>query len=923
MRKLQSSIEKFILSAIIVVVSISVSYFLYSSFYSVSSHIGVKSYLAQADFSNIYGNKTSVFILLKNKTEIGSNVLINERITFSNGTSNTITVPFDLGISSQSGSGYLYSFETTDFPTIATYSQPIKISNINILSGNSIIESENNSIDYTSYYYTKSSLSTIPLYYLNMSASILNAGVLTPGNGYYYASSKIAISEKPNAGYVFNGWDGSGNGNYTGDNQTAIITMNSNISEYANFVKLVKIYVNATYDGIPAYVNGELNATTNGTIYLMPGAKYTLSVLKYISLSNGTSYEFKSMQDDCGISISPNSNYTTFVPSYANYNCKFMANYIELPFILLYVSNGQSIATPNPFQQMIQFSPSSYSQYENSNLGNIRFYQGSTELHSWCESGCSSTASQATFWINLPSGIPANSVVTVKMAFEPPSTNYDGIYAGEAGYGKYDNGVSVFPYYQSFGGLSALPSGWTAISGTVITYDSAYTEIAPSSSTAGWYGIGLNPLPSSLSSTPTVWEFYGNMYDSIQIPTVYNPTSYNGLANIIFNQNTGLTGSIIAYSVTIKSGVTLTTNGYSIISTDNFTNYGAINTGSGIAGGSGGSWGSAGSNGASITTSYGGSGGGGGYGGCGAYGASGGSGGWTTVSGGGQNANGGTPTAPTLSNSTIANWYNNGIENYLEGAGAGGAGSSSCGGGASYGGNGGNGGEGIYIQATNITAGTINSNGQNGGNGACSFAAAGGGGGGGGGGSIILAYSGNYIAGAYNTNGGSGGAGEGCGVGSGGTGGSGGSGLVLAYKYTTQPVYDSAFVAVGDSYVGTTTGNGGNFNGYSFSEGNSTPNLIYLGNKNQFSASTGYSDTNDSKVYTMQINSGTSVQMFINYSQIYSTTSATLESPTYFEIDASNNGGSESSNPIYIYWIRARSYPPNGVMPSVNFGNIQ
>jgi hypothetical protein len=137
-------------------------------------------------------------------------------------------------------------------------------------------------------------------------------------------------------------------------------------------------------------------------------------------------------------------------------------------YVPITIGNGQSAATPSPFQQMIQFSPSSYAQYENSNLGNIRFYQGSTELYSWCESGCSSTASQATFWINLPSGIPANSVVTVNMVFEPTSTNYDGVYAGEAPqlsstYAQYDNGASVFNFYDNFAGTSLNTNIWTQV----------------------------------------------------------------------------------------------------------------------------------------------------------------------------------------------------------------------------------------------------------------------------------------------------------------------------------------------------------------------------------------------------------------------------------------------------------------------------
>jgi len=648
MRKLQSSIEKFILSAIIALVAIIVSYFIYSSFYSTSSHIGLKSYLVHADFSNIYGNKTSIFILLKNNTEIGNNVLINERITFSNGTSNSITIPFTLKVSSQSGNGYLYYFSTSNFPAIANNSQGIKISNINILSGNSIIESQNKSIVYTSYYYTKSSLATVPLYYLNMSTSIINAGVLTPGNGYYYAGSKVAIGEKPNTGYAFAGWLGYGNGNYTGTNQTSVIIMNSNITEYARYTKLVKMHVNATYNGIPVYVNSVLNTTTNGTIYLAPETKYTLSVPMYVSISSGERYLFTNLQDDCGISVSPNSNSTTFVPSYANYNCKFTANYVEqyyltmlssnttrgtvspysgwyskgssveinaiprslyytfskwegsgagsyggtnnqtniiingpiseeaffkkfIPFLFITIFNNESVPTPKPFQQMITFNASSYSQYENYNLGNIRFYQGSTELYSWCESGCSNTSSNAVFWIKLPNGINKNSNTIINMTFEQKSTNYDGNYTGEAPqlsptYGEYDNGANVFNFYDDFKGTT-LSSVWTVPSGSNYQVNNGFIATPSGGSTTAVYNPNIQETSSiivewclNMSSTPSYpinhlflnyYSFRSNMHwlEALSSGGVDDLFSNNG-ETVVVTSNNIEEGGIIPISST-------------------------------------------------------------------------------------------------------------------------------------------------------------------------------------------------------------------------------------------------------------------------------------------------------------------------------------------------------------------------------------
>ncbi len=188
-------------------------------------------------------------------------------------------------------------------------------------------------------------------------------------------------------------------------------------------------------------------------------------------------------------------------------------------YISVNVINSQSTATGTNFQQMISFNALSYSNYEASDLGNIRFYAGSTELYSWCESGCTSTSSNAIFWINTNSlNIGANSYATVNMIFEPTSTEYDGVYAGEAPqlsstYAQYDNGANVFNFYENFGELSTLPSGWASLTDTQITYYPNYIEVGPDTTVGNWYGI-YKSAPSTLTTVPTVFEFYGNMYDA-------------------------------------------------------------------------------------------------------------------------------------------------------------------------------------------------------------------------------------------------------------------------------------------------------------------------------------------------------------------------------------------------------------------------
>ena len=123
------------------------------------------------------------------------------------------------------------------------------------------------------------------------------------------------------------------------------------------------------------------------------------------------------------------------------------------PYVPVNLANQRSSPTPGSFQQMITITnPSSYTGYEASDLGNIRFYQGGQELYSWCESSCSS-GSAAVFWVLLPGGIGANSNTTIYMVFEPNTIEYDTVYAGECQScsivtGQYDNGGRVFLYYN-------------------------------------------------------------------------------------------------------------------------------------------------------------------------------------------------------------------------------------------------------------------------------------------------------------------------------------------------------------------------------------------------------------------------------------------------------------------------------------------
>jgi len=184
----------------------------------------------------------------------------------------------------------------------------------------------------------------------------------------------------------------------------------------------------------------------------------------------------------------------------------------RIAYVPINVINYNAISgTGTNFQQLINFTPSAYSSNEASNLGNIRFYQGGTELYSWCESGCSSSSSNANFWVLIPGGLasgasnPANRI-QINMTFLSLGSGYDGVYAGEcptcsgATYAQYDNGASLFGFYDNFYGSTLSSSKWSTGGGSATVTVSNGLTISGSSTGIWLYG--------KISSNTQIFEAY-------------------------------------------------------------------------------------------------------------------------------------------------------------------------------------------------------------------------------------------------------------------------------------------------------------------------------------------------------------------------------------------------------------------------------
>ncbi len=186
------------------------------------------------------------------------------------------------------------------------------------------------------------------------------------------------------------------------------------------------------------------------------------------------------------------------------------------------ISNSQSSATPNPFQQMINFTSSDpgFSSIVTGNFGqNVEFfYSNGTVIPSWLENY---TSNHALWWLKLGS-IPAGSSQTLYMGFAPTSTNlFNTVNDGEApqipcgstptsscsNYAEYDDGANVFNFYDNFAGTSLNTSKWT-VSGITYTVNNGFSATATS---ADGYIISKNV---AIDPATNIIDFYGTNFQT-------------------------------------------------------------------------------------------------------------------------------------------------------------------------------------------------------------------------------------------------------------------------------------------------------------------------------------------------------------------------------------------------------------------------
>jgi len=233
---------------------------------------------------------------------------------------------------------------------------------------------------------------------------------------------------------------------------------------------------------------------------------------------------------------------------------------VGIPIILY---NSQTQATPTPFQQMIQINETQ-TPFKNIILYNKTFadfdfiYQNETVIPAWIESNQSG---KLTIWVKLAKRIPADNSTTIYLESAGSknllsSSGTTGI--GEAPqlsstYAQYDDGASVFNFYDNFAGTSLNTSKWInniANSGGTLTINNGMSYTRPGSE---------NNYPfiySTSTFSAGVFETYGDI-PSGDAYNLYDLAPFGLSSSSSINDNgafVGAFGSIYGLMTATSSG---------------------------------------------------------------------------------------------------------------------------------------------------------------------------------------------------------------------------------------------------------------------------------------------------------------------------------------------------------------------------------
>lgn len=170
----------------------------------------------------------------------------------------------------------------------------------------------------------------IPYYHQYYVAMVLNpaaGGSTSTMSQWYNAGASFQAEASPNNGWQFENWSGSGQGSYSGDNTSALTTVDAPVTETANFYPGLtvsvssKILVSYTYGATV----GQIPSDTIKTIYAPPGTNIKLTGNPKLFI-----YSFGGWTGSMGDN---RSNVSTVLDAPQNIDANFSYNYIIIGII--------------------------------------------------------------------------------------------------------------------------------------------------------------------------------------------------------------------------------------------------------------------------------------------------------------------------------------------------------------------------------------------------------------------------------------------------------------------------------------------------------------------------------------------------------------------------------------------------------------
>lgn len=312
-----------------------------------------------------------------------------------------------------------------------------------------------------------------------------------------------------------------------------------------------------------------LNITTTNVALTSTSATVSLNNLPYVqatlAYTSGNTYDYKytsSLIGTTGITanwkVDPASLVDTISVQYATKTVPT----IDSPSVTALFSNSYTSSytlniagapTGTGFYQQlftIGNSTDPISHYGINSQGSNFLISASngSNYYTWIQS-INTTA--ITFWSKLPYNISS-----VQMNVYP---EFENLFSATGYLGKWntttDNGNMVFPLYQSWAGLSSLPSGWTAygnVSDTIVTYHSNHITLTTTGNAnsnpyvADIYHPYDFSVPASLYSNMVMYENNpsGDEQQVGFLPSADIPTQSESYGYFIFDGYGGGTGGI-------------------------------------------------------------------------------------------------------------------------------------------------------------------------------------------------------------------------------------------------------------------------------------------------------------------------------------------------------------------------------------------